>query len=151
MRFLVSVQCLRFSAIVTLGLGNVACSPAVSHAQAGSGCRAPDSVKVPAHLEYLTSIVVGTDSVALETRAAFQLQATTSNKVALVTRNSTCASAAAALNTVAGTPGVVRQVWVYTLGNNYAVEDPTIPIEPLGEYPIYLFDRNWNPKPVLMY
>ena len=93
----------------------------------------PDSVKVPAHLEYLRSLVVETDTVALEMRAAFQLQATTSNKVTLVTRASTCASAAAALNAVAGTPGTVRQVWVYSLGNNYAVEDPTIPVEPLGE------------------
>lgn len=102
MRFKVSVHCVRLFAIVALGLGNVACLPAVSHAQAASGCRAPDSVKVPAHLEYLRSLVVDTDSVAIETRAAFQLQATTASKVALVTKNSTCAAAAAGLNAVAG-------------------------------------------------
>ena len=96
-------------------------------------------------------MVVNTDSIAVAFRTAFQLQATTANKVALVTKTSTCASAATALNAVRNTPGVTRQVWVYTLGNNYAVEDPTIPVPAMGEYPIYFFSNTWVSKPVLMY
>jgi hypothetical protein len=108
-------------------------------------------MQVPTHLNYLKRLVTGTDSAAVAFRAAFQHAATTDRKVALVTKTSTCAAAATALNTTRGTPGVVRQVWVYTLGSNYAVEDPTIPTPQLGSYPIYLFDGSWNSKPVLMY
>jgi hypothetical protein len=38
------------------------------------------------------------------------------------------------------------------LGEAYAVEDPSLAwTEPLGsDYPMYLFDRTWSPKPVLM-
>lgn len=92
-----------------------------AHAQASRGCRPADSVKVPAHLAYLKSLVVDTDSVAVPRARHFSLQATTATKVSLVTKNSTCTSAAAALNAIAGTPGTVRQVWVYTLGSNHAV------------------------------
>jgi hypothetical protein len=96
-------------------------------------------------------MVVDTDSVAVNFRTALQLQATNANKVSFVTEGSTCASAATALNTVRGEPGVVRQVWVYALGNNFAVEDPSIPIHSAGTYPIYFFSNNWAAKPILMY
>lgn len=125
--------------------------PAAIAAQAASGCRPADTVRSPAHLAYLKGMVVNTDSVAVNFRTAFQLQATTANKVALVTKASTCASAATALNTVRGTPGVVRQVWVYTLGSNFAVEDPSIATPQMGSYPIYFFGSNWASKPILMY
>jgi hypothetical protein len=40
----------------------------------------------------------------------------------------------------------MRQVWVYTLGSNYAIEDPDLPTAP-GEYrPIYIFDSRFAYK-----
>jgi hypothetical protein len=134
-----------------LALVSWSCAPATMSAQSASGCRPADTVKVPQHLAYLKRMVANNDSVAVEFQTAFQLQSANANKVALVTRASTCASAATALNAVRGTPGVVRQVWVYTLGSNFAVEDPTIPVPPMGAYPIYFFSSTWVSKPVLMY
>ena len=135
---------------VLAALLSLACN--VAAAQGSSGCRPPDTVSVPTHLQYLTRFLVCTDSLAVGFRDAFKLQPTTANKIALVTKNATCLAAASALNAIAGTPTAVRQVWVYTLGNNYAVEDPSIADEPdPGEYPIHFFDRQWRPKPVLMY
>jgi hypothetical protein len=133
-----------------LAFGASACSPVLGQAQANSGCLMADTVHVPTHLDYLRRLVSDTDSAAVEVRNAFELPLTSPSKVTLVTRNNTCASAAAALNTVVGTPGQIRQVWVYALGSNYAVEDPAIPVEPAG-YPIFLFTSKWVPKPVLMY
>jgi hypothetical protein len=54
-----------------------------------------------------------------------------------------------ALNTHRQESGIVRRVWVFALGSNYAVEDPDIPSQP-GEYrPIYLFDSRFNYKRTL--
>jgi hypothetical protein len=95
--------------------------------------------------------VVDTDSVAVAGREAFGLQATAASKVALITKSSTCLTAVHAVNVAAGTPGRARQVWVYSLGTNYAVEDPAVRGDPDAyEYPIYFFDRQWIPKGVLM-
>jgi hypothetical protein len=107
--------------------------------------------KVPAHIDYLKRVVADTDSVSRAVRDSLRLPATSPSKVSLVTRTSTCTSAVAALNSVAGTPGAVRQVWVDALGSNYAVEDPSISSETAGGLPFYLFDSKWKPKPILMY
>ncbi len=136
--------------IAYLALSSWSCAPATIAAQSSSGCRAADTDRVPARLAYLKVMVAGTDSIAALFRTEFQLQAVNANKVSLVTKTSTCASAATALNAARNTPGAVRQVWVYALGSNYAVEDPTIPVEPTGPYPIYFFSNTWATKPVLM-
>jgi hypothetical protein len=47
-------------------------------------------------------------------------------------------------------PNTVRQVWVYTLGNDFAVEDPTLAVPP-GEYrPIYFFNGSFVYKRTLV-
>jgi hypothetical protein len=77
------------------------------------------------------------------------LAAVSAMKVSLVTKSSTCVGAVNALNAHRQESGVVRRVWVYALGSDYAVEDPDIPSQP-GEYRlIYLFDRHFNYKRTL--
>jgi len=132
-------------------LGGCAWNAPVLVAQGASGCRPADTEKVPAHLDYLMRVVADTDSVSRAVRDSLRLPATSPSKVSLVTRASTCTSAVGALNVVIGTPGMVRQVWVYALGSNYAVEDPSITSDPAGGRPFYLFDSKWKPKPILMY
>lgn len=134
-----------------LALAVWSCAPATMSAQSGSGCRQADTDNVPRRLAYFKRLLSGTDSSSVAFRTAFQLQAVAVNKVSLLTKAATCASAANAVNAVRGSPGVVRQVWVYALGSNYAVEDPAIPVPALGDLPIYLFSGSWVAKPVLMY
>ena len=137
--------------IALLLLGGCAWNAPVLVAQGASGCRPADTTKVPTHLRYLKRVVADTDSVSRAVRDSLRLPATSPSKVSLVTRTSTCMSAVGALNTVAGTPGVVRQVWVYALGSNFAVEDPSISSALAGGLPFYLFDSKWKPKPILIY
>jgi hypothetical protein len=105
---------------------------------------------MPHHLSILKRLVSSTDSTSATIRDSLTLQAVAANKVTLVTKASTCATGANALNSVAGTPGLIRQVWVYALGSNFAVEDPGMTLQEGEEYPIYLFDSRWKAKPVLM-
>jgi hypothetical protein len=77
------------------------------------------------------------------------LAAAALNKASLVTKQATCVAAVNALNALRQEPGVVRQVWVYALGNNYAVEDPAIVIPPGVYRPIYLFSGNFAYKRTL--
>jgi len=133
-------------------LATVLAFGALRPAAAQSACWPADSIGVSAHLDYLRSIVVDTDSVAVETRAAFRLDAVRASDVRLVQDAAVCTAAVQAVNVVAGTPGRTRQVLVYSLGPAYAVEDPHLELAPESpEYPFYLFDRRWSPKPVLMY
>jgi hypothetical protein len=141
----------RISLLALLWVSGCAWSASALNAQGTSACRPADTTKVPAHLDYLKRVVTDTDSISRAVRDSLQLQATTANKVTLVTKATTCASAVAALNTAAGTPGAARQVWVYTLGSNFAVEDPAISSEIAGGVPFYLFDSKWTPKPILIY
>ena len=134
---------------LALAYSGTSCTPAI--AQSASGCRAPNALENQTQIEYLRSIVVDTDIMAVAAREAYGLQATTASKVALLTKSSTCVTAANAVNVAAGTTGKERQVWVYSVGTNYAVEDPAVRGDPEAyEYPIYFLDHQWIPKGVLM-
>jgi hypothetical protein len=129
-----------------------ACASTLGQVDPESPCQpaAPESVQP--HLDYLRELVSATDSASVSVREAFELKWAAASKVTWVTKPSVCAAAVDAVNRVAGTPGRVRQVWVYRLGEAYAVEDPSLQWgEPLGSsYPMYLFDRKWRSKPVLI-
>ena len=106
-----------------------------------SGCRPADTVAVPRRLSYFRDLLTTTDPARVAVRDSLGLSATNVNKINLVTKNSTCVNAVNAMNTQRQQSGKVRQVWVYTLGNNYAVEDPADQ-EP-GQYRlIYLFSNS---------
>jgi hypothetical protein len=129
------------------------CAQATQRVSDGaSSCWPSDSVGVAAHLDYLTGLVTGEDSSSVAFRKAFDLLKLSPREVTLVTHPSTCAAAASAVNHVAGTVGRPRQVWVYSLGSAYAVEDPSYIPEGVGAgYPFWFFDRRWTPMSVLMY
>jgi hypothetical protein len=135
-------------AVLCLPLAGWSCAPAIA-AQSASGCRPADTHTVPPHLAYFKARMSGTDSSALAFRSAIGLQLVSANKVTLVTKTTTCASAATAVNTLQNTPGMSRQVWVYSLGSDYAVEDPTIPVPPQGEGSMFFFSGTWTLKTVL--
>jgi hypothetical protein len=137
---------------VTLLVCSTGCASAVSGDRAASACSPASEASVAPRLEYLRTLASDSDSVYVVGRKAFELERVLARKVAWITTPSVCAAAVAAVNQLTGTPGRVRQVWVYSLGQAYAVEDPSLGwTEPTGSpYPIYLFDRNWRSKPVLM-
>jgi hypothetical protein len=89
-----------------------------------SGCRPADTMTVPKRLAYFRSLLTTTNPARIAVRDSLGLSAASASKINLVTKASTCVSAVNALNAQRQETGKVRQVWVYTLGNNYAVEDP---------------------------
>jgi hypothetical protein len=114
-----------------------------------SGCRPADAQIVPSRLTYFKDLLTSTVAARKAVRDSLGLAAVSASKVSLVTKASTCVGAVNALNTHRQEPGVTRQVWVYALGTNYAVEDSGIAAAS-GEYrPIYLFDRNFVYKRTL--
>ncbi|HET6781308.1 MAG TPA: hypothetical protein VFH67_04370 [bacterium] len=141
-----------FLTVIGIVLCGPACAPAIGQDPPESACHpaAPESVEP--RLEYLRELISATDSASIADREAFELQWAAAGEVRWVTKASVCTAAVAAVNRVAGTPGRARRVWVYSMGQAYAVEDPSLGwTEPLGSaYPVYLFDRKWRSKPVLM-
>ena len=128
---------------------NASSSPALA-ASANSGCRPPDSFFVQARLDYFRMLLTSTDSALVAARESYGLSVVGANRINLVTNMSTCLSAANALNTQRGEAGTSRLVWVYALGNDYAVVDPDIPPVPGESDPIYLFSHNWTYKVTLV-
>ena len=106
-------------------------------------------VWAPAHLNYFKQLLTTTNPARVAVRDSLTLAAAALNKASLVTKQATCVAAVNALNALRQEPGVVRQVWVYALGNNYAVEDPAIVIPPGVYRPIYLFSGNFAYKRTL--
>jgi hypothetical protein len=105
---------------------------------------------VPDHLTYFRDLLTTTDPARAAVRDSLGLTKTTASKVNLVTKAATCTSAVTALNAQRREPNTVRQVWVCTLGNDFAVEDPALVVAP-GEYrPIYLFSSKFVPQRTLV-
>ena len=136
-------------ALVVLAVMLGACAPLPANAQSGSGCRAADTVVVPEHLTYFKDLLSTNDPARAAVRDSLGLAKTAVSKISLVTTTATCTSAVTALNTRRGEPNTVRQVWVYKLGNDFAVEDPALTV-PASEYrPIYLFSGSFVYKRTL--
>ncbi len=138
--------------LVAVALCSSACGSGGGQVAPESACQpaAPESVEP--HLDYLRALVSAVDSGSVAAREAFELQWAPADEVRWVTKPSVCAAAVAAVNQVAATPGRARRVWVYSIGQAYAVEDPSLEWAENGgsEYPMYLFDRGWRSKPVIM-
>jgi hypothetical protein len=86
-----------------------------------SGCQPADTIIVPEHLAYFKELLTSTDSARKAVRDSLGLAAVSAMKVSLVTKSSTCVGAVNALNEHRQESGVVRRVWVYALGSDYAV------------------------------
>jgi hypothetical protein len=110
------------AALIIIGLAPPA--PPVSDPTERSGCRAADSTRMR----------------QVRRHFARPRATTPASRATLVTRPSICAAAAEALNALFEEPGVRRQVWVYQLGDDYAVEDPDAGDE---RGTLFVFDRRF--------
>jgi hypothetical protein len=88
-------------------------------------------------------LATSTDSSAIYDRQAIGLSMTSTRKVKLLSKASTCADAATAVNTAVNEPGTPRNVWVYAYDRQYVVVDPDFPA-PDGT-PLFFFDAHWTP------
>ena len=112
-----------------------------------SGCRPADAVSSRT-LQTLVQIVTSTDSADMAFRDSLGLEPTTASKVALVPDTRTCQAAVGAFNSLFSSPGAVRSVFTYKIGNFFGVEDPD---QPRGEYrAVAIFDRRWAYKNILL-
>jgi hypothetical protein len=109
-------------------------------AQATSGCRPEDALYVPRRLVYFRDLLTTTDPARAAVRDSLQLAPVKADDIKLVTKTSTCTRAVSALNTQRQEPGKARQVWIYSFGNNYAIEDPADQA-PGQDHPIYIFSK----------
>jgi hypothetical protein len=92
-----------------------------------------------AHLRTLVTSLVPSD-VAL--RDSLRISAGRTSDVTYVIDDKTCAKARTALNAVLSTPSTSRQLYVYKIGTDYGVEDPTVGTN--SEYRgLRIFDRSW--------
>ena len=98
--------------------------PALAQAPAGDAlCRAADPTSTRM-VEELRRILSSTDSAEVELRRSARIIYQPTATVEYVTDEPVCELAIRALNGRAKTPGRGRQVYVYNLGSQYAVEDP---------------------------
>ncbi len=95
--------------------------PASSSGQ--SSCRAADSLSARTVTDF-KNLLSSADSFDVRIRSSLGIAGTNANKVSYVTTASVCNSAGSALNAYSATPGQARRVYVWKLGNFYAVEDP---------------------------
>lgn len=109
------------------GLALISCSTQVSVAQGASGCRAMTD-RVQGKIDYVKELVSSTDTNRVAMRQSLGVAQASASKVTLVTKTSTCQSAVTGLNTILGTPGIARQVYVIATGNGYAVDDPSLDV-----------------------
>jgi hypothetical protein len=123
-------------------------SAASTPTQTTSGCRPADTRYVPRRLSYFHDLLTTTDPARVPVRDSLQLAGVKASQIKLVTTTSICTRAVSALNAQRQEPGKVRQVWVYTLGSNYAVEDPADQ-EPGQDRLIYLFSNSHVDKSTL--
>lgn len=90
----------------------------------------------------LPRILASPDSADTDLRRDVGITYQPSPYVAHVTDEGVCAQAVRALNIRTRTPGRRRQVYVYDLGSQYAVDDPE---QMAGEYRmVRIFNRQWE-------
>lgn len=106
-----------------------------------SACRAADDISERT-TSLLKSYVTSTDSFSVRLRNTLGLTGTASNKISYSTDSRTCSSAVSALNTRFATPGRARTVYVWKVGTNFAVEDPSDQL-PEGYRSVLFFTSKW--------
>ena len=124
----------------------VARSPA---SEVPSACRPPDTVIVPRRLTYLKDLMSQSDLVYKQPRDSLGFASQNASKVKLETTSAKCQSGVTALNTLLQTPGQAREIWLFALGNGWAIVDPTIPSISGQPDPLYFFGTQFNYKATL--
>jgi hypothetical protein len=89
------------------------------------------------------NMLSSTDSFQVRLRTSLGIAGTAANKVSYNTTASICNSAASALNTRSGTPGRARNVYVWKIGNFYAVEDPADQSPAFSYRGLILYTSQW--------
>ena len=112
-------------------------------------CRAPDTVIVPSRLAYLKELMSQSDSGYKEPRDSLGFSSQNANKVKLETNVAKCQSGVNALNAILETPGQTRAIWLFALGNGWAIVDPDIPPVPGQPDPLFFFGTEFNYKGTL--
>ncbi len=115
-----------------------------------SACRTADPIVVPSRLAYLKRLMSSPDSVYKLARDSVGLVSQNAAKVKLETKTAACQNGVNALNILLESPGAVRQIWLFGLGNGYAIHDPSIPPEAGEPDPLYIFDSQFSYKSTLM-
>ena len=100
--------------------------PALAQSPTGEALCRPADPTSARMAEELRRILSSTDSAEVELRRSARIIHQPTGTVEYVTDEPVCALAIRALNTRAKTPGRQRQVYVYNLGSQYAVEDPEV-------------------------
>jgi hypothetical protein len=133
--------------LVLLAASIGGCAPALA-AQGTSGCRPNDTDRTKSTINYLRNLVSSSDTNRVRMRSVLGVQSAQANKVTLVTKTVTCQTAVTALNGVRSEPNAARQVFVYTWGLGFAVEDPALDV-PGMDHDLYIFDKNWVSKSIV--
>lgn len=104
-------------------------------------CHPPDQTSAQM-IEELRRLLSSADSAATAVRREANIVYQSTGSVRLLTDEPICDFAIRALNARARTPGRHRQVYVYHLGSQYAVEDPE---QRASEYRmIRIFSLDWE-------
>lgn len=89
------------------------------------------------------------DSVYKEPRDSLGFSPQNANKVKLETNVTKCQSGVTGLNTILQTPGQSREIWLFALGNGWAIVDPEIPSVPGQPDPLFFFGTQFTYKGTL--
>jgi hypothetical protein len=123
------------------------CAPALQ-AQGAGTCRPADQSSALVQSE-ITSIATGVDSLSKAARDTSGIPATTSSKISLVTDSRICDKAVQAVNTLLGTSGLARRVYVIKIDVSFGVVDPELANAP-GTSALFIFDRKWTHKDTML-
>ena len=114
-----------------------------------SACRPSDTVIVPHRLAYLKDLMSQSDLVYKQTRDSLGFASQNPDRVKLETTVGKCQSGVNALNAIYQTPGQAREIWLFALGNGWAIVDPAIPPVPGQPEPLFFFGTQFNYKGTL--
>jgi hypothetical protein len=104
-------------------------------------CR-PSDFLVTRTVAHLQQLVTSTDPTDKAVRDSLRITATRASDISYVTDERTCGKALPAYNTAMSTPSAVRQLYVYKIGRDFAVEDPTVGQD--SHYRgLHIFDSKW--------
>jgi len=110
--------------------------PGDVHGQGTSACRPADSTTVRL-VQWLSSIVTGTDAAAVQQRNQMKLPVVPASQITYVTDNKVCSKAISPYNANSGMGSVAPsgKLYVIQVGTVYVTNDP---VKTAGEFTIFV-------------